>query len=966
MRICAELKNVPVPAAAFALLALLCAAPPARAQDPSIVCGATGDVTVELGQGLPLPIEFRNPTDFTVTFDIFDQTSDIFNFPPMMTDPRVGTVVMPPHSPPRPIPGHAFPIPSLTPIGTDRVVIDVFGKGKIPPVFRTWGPFRCELNLTVIPPRDFIQVPVRWCIVEGSPQARGVRGPTFSGRFRTLPSPRLIERLALLNDQIYLPHTHIIFRHALAPHGIPIIDDPDGQHIGEQLGDLKIDFRGRNFDAAIFQCEQAWNLIYPDWPGTILINATILDGGAKLGVTPGFSDFDLMAIRPTLCNHPASLKVADLLSIQAVAMQDFETCPSGNCDPDGNSIKTLGHELGHSLALGHGDGLDNNRDGEPAGIRGRRLYDRHCDPLGVNEHDFPLEDVGTTAGSLMDYSAGTTISPLQRETLRAMAKLVPAARFTGVDDPAGLLVAPYRTCDPECGPAADLSLTRAGMAQTPALGATAFWHSVREPQPADTTNEHWTFLDLDDDPATGCDPAALSPGDPGFAGAELVARVSVSTTGGTERATPTVWRCQGGSLVELGDPAITAKVMKPGVTDLRGSTMTQPLTVIVSLHLPDAVRGPAAGQVRLQAIARRVGGEADRLPADGRGGRFSLIPPVLPECTLATPLLPPGGRTRVRASGLTPNRTVDILVGGQAVATGTTGPTGEADIEFALPASSRQGYRPIAVIPRESAESADCVLLVHGGAVTPATVASVLPSPTAGGWNRTDVAVRLTTTDLPGGPGPLDLTFSASGAQPLPATVVANNPATVPLAREGQTDLTFFATNQGGTTEAPQTISIRIDKTPPEVAFAGNRGSYRITEAVDIACAASDSLSGLSREICPDLAAPAYTFDPGANRFVAEVSDLALNQSTATATFTVDVRYDDLCTLGERFGPPHRSLCETLNRAQKAQAAGQGDQKRRWLDSYIDEVKKSVPRVFTQPETDTLVKLATACRAGSC
>jgi len=308
-------------------------------------------------------------------------------------------------------------------------------------------------------------------------------------------------------------------------------------------------------------------------------------------------------------------------------------------------------------------------DGEKAGTLGKRLYDGYCDPLGVNDRDFPVEDTGTTARSLMDYTESSTIAPLQKETLRALAKLVPGASFTNVNDPAGSLVAPPRACEPACGLPLDLFLTEAGMAQTPPLAVTTFWHAIRGPLPESTSNDYLAFVDLDDDSSTGCDPSALFPGHAGFSGAELVSQVTVSTVGGGEQATPTVWRCQGGSFEQLSDPAIEALVLKPGTADVSRIAADPALAVIVSVTLPDALRGPAATRVRLQAIAERPGAGADRLPAAGHGGVFSLIPPALPECTLARPLLAPGGRTTVRASGLTPNRAADIYVGDRIVAT---------------------------------------------------------------------------------------------------------------------------------------------------------------------------------------------------------------------------------------------------------------------------------------------------------
>ncbi len=216
-------------------------------------------------------------------------------------------------------------------------------------------------------------------------------------------------------------------------------------------------------------------------------------------------------------------------------------------------------------------------------------------------------------------------------------------------------------------------------------------------------------------PSTGCDPATLFPDQPGFAGAELVSRVAVSGGAGG-RAVATFWRCARGAFTALTDPGIEGRVFAPSVSERQGQA---PLSLIVSASLPDALRGEAGPKIRLQAIARRAGLPAERLPADGRGAEIDLIPPPLPSCTFAQAILPPGGTTTVRANGLTPDRPAEVWVAGEVVASGRTDAHGETAIDFTLPATSRRGYRPVAVVLPGAAESADCPLLVAGDAVAP-------------------------------------------------------------------------------------------------------------------------------------------------------------------------------------------------------------------------------------------------------
>ena len=93
--------------------------------------------------------------------------------------------------------------------------------------------------------------------------------------------------------------------------------------------------------------------------------------------------------------------------------------------------------IGHNLFLGHGNGLDDNHDGKPAGMRGPLRYDEYCDPGWMLPPNFEelAEDKNTVFvscaqnGSLMFPSASCpNLQPLQVETARGMALLMPGAK----------------------------------------------------------------------------------------------------------------------------------------------------------------------------------------------------------------------------------------------------------------------------------------------------------------------------------------------------------------------------------------------------------------------------------------------------------------------------------------------------------------------------------------------------------
>jgi len=103
--------------------------------------------------------------------------------------------------------------------------------------------------------------------------------------------------------------------------------------------------------------------------------------------------------------------------------------------------------------------------------------------------------------------------------------------------------------------------------------------------------------------------------------------------------------------------------------------------------------------------------------------------------------------------------------------------------------------------------------------VTPPTT-SVVSSPpaNAAGWNATNVLVTLSSADDDGGSGVASLTFSADGAQSIPATTVSGANASITFTSEGESTLTYFATDNAGNTESPHTLVVKLDKTAPVLA----------------------------------------------------------------------------------------------------------------------------------------------------
>ena len=122
-------------------------------------------------------------------------------------------------------------------------------------------------------------------------------------------------------------------------------------------------------------------------------------------------------------------------------------------------------------------------------------------------------------------------------------------------------------------------------------------------------------------------------------------------------------------------------------------------------------------------------------------------------------------------------------------------------IDPALRATSDSGVFPIRTVA-----SADTT--------PPTTTATLSPAPNAAGWNNRDVTVMLAATDNPGGSGVKEVHFGLAGAQGG-SGVIAGSAGSVTIIGEGNTTLTYFATDNAGNVEASKTQIVRVDKTPP-------------------------------------------------------------------------------------------------------------------------------------------------------
>ena len=222
------------------------------------------------------------------------------------------------------------------------------------------------VELALAPTLSRLVVPVRWCGVRGAPS---IEDPTVVGE--TSVNDVLRARHENVTNQIFGPQANIELRSAANANieEYPILDDPDcvedppgtftceiGQH-----GDVFVNPDTGNFDEfqnLIADCRAAWQAQDPTIVGVtaVQINRFVDADGNPRG---------LLGIGGRAqVNNAAEQTVASRVM---VVDRFYRIDVPGNPDPPNpldRSDQLLGHEFGHAASLSHGDGIDNNGDGD--------------------------------------------------------------------------------------------------------------------------------------------------------------------------------------------------------------------------------------------------------------------------------------------------------------------------------------------------------------------------------------------------------------------------------------------------------------------------------------------------------------------------------------------------------------------------------------------------------------------------
>jgi hypothetical protein len=574
------------------------------------------------------------------------------------------------------------------------------------------------------PSTGLISFPIRWCAMQGSP---AVTNPALDGEMDT--NTLLWHRHERASDLTWIPGANVTLRsdyiwQIKSTTGFPVIDDPKPPSVGGagQLGDiLDPGTDDTEMKDAVASCQSAWDALSQQvgmplvGPVAVNINRFVDASGNPVSLKGrGSNKFNTSgANQAQVCANPSLVQSVDPNGTWVVVADQQYTR-----SVDANDSLLVAHEFGHTMFLGHGNGLDDDNNG---------VFDGYGSSGGCD----PAEDVNATPFSIMSPSLNVdthTVTSLQKNTVRPFAKAMPGVKI----DPAGnwidgTSVADARTDPPHDVPETQVDMTSAGFTTDTATAVTVFNWTIYSIIPTPHTNPmgnplntYAMYLDLDNNPNTGGAASSLNLPTT-FSGAELVVVVDLSTTGGEFPQlviTPHVYVWSAGAWVESHDASIVGDVQTS-----RDLETLAPLHDTVSLSIADSAIPTIGPQVRFQATAQDLyqGGSLDRLPGTattgtGDGVPLFPVPMTLPSCAADSAQL--GTLANVQATGLKPSAMTKILLGDQMVGSGTTDANGNESANFAVPATTTTGPRLVTVGVAGTPATADCVIDIFGPAAT--------------------------------------------------------------------------------------------------------------------------------------------------------------------------------------------------------------------------------------------------------
>lgn len=260
---------------------------------------------------------------------------------------------------------------------------------------------------------------------------------------------------------------------------------------------------------------------------------------------------------------------------------------------------------------------------------------------------------------------------------------------------------------------------------------------------------------------------------------------------------------------------------------------------------------------------------------------------------------------------------------------------------------------------------------VSSDTTPPTTTATPSPTPNANGWNNSNVNVGLSSTDNAGGSGVKQITYSASGAQPIASTTVAGSSATVPLSTEGSTTVTYAAQDNAGNVEAMKSLTVRIDKTLPVLKLANitTDATSPAGAVVTYSATATDNLTTPTVACTP---ASGSTFPIGTTTVTCTATDAAGNRATGSFTVLVQAaaaQVLNLISTVQSFNIAQgitNSLDAKLSNVENALTSAQGGNVTstcNQMSSFINETLAQSGKALTTDQANQLITAANRIKA---